>query len=126
MVGRIIRIALSLTVLLPAFPSAYATEANEARLHLDRILAVLRFRENQASRACVRAMIEVRNTEQQVRAHRDDPGAHPDLDLARSLLASDYQNGAQLCGADAERACREIPGRDISGFCEALRADADQ
>ena len=96
------------------------------RKQLDRVLAVLRLQQAAASRACLNAMSQVHATEQQVKDHENDTGNHPDLDIARDVLDSDYQNGTVLCGADAERACRESHGPDLAKPCSALHGDQSQ
>jgi hypothetical protein len=103
--------------------SASADEAAGPRTQLDKILAVLRVRTQAASKACLTAMTQVHETEQQVKNHENDSGNHSDLDIARDVLDSDYQNSSQLCGVDADRACRESPGADVSRLCLALHRD---
>lgn len=117
-----ILVAAYLCVMLTA-ASAHADEAAGPRAQLDKILAVLRVRTQAASKACLTAMTQVHETEQQVKNHENDSGNHPDLDIARDVLDSDYQNSSQLCGADADRACRENPGADVSRLCLALHRD---
>lgn len=105
--------------------TARAQEGDPARGQLDKILIVLRLRMDAAGKPCLDAMAQVHATEEQVKEHTNDSGNHPDLDIARDVLESDYQNGSQLCGADAARVCREDHGSDMAKACQNLRAGAD-
>lgn len=102
---------------------ARADETDTARTQLDRVLAVLRIHSEAASKACLDAMAQVHDTEQQVTAHTNDTGSHPELDIARDVLDSDYQNSLQLCGADAGRVCREKTRAEADKVCAGLRPD---
>lgn len=119
--STVFALALALTV-----ASARADENTGERAQLDKVLAVLRLRMTAASEACLKAMTQVHGTEQQVKDHENDSGTHPDLDIARDVLESDYQNSSQICGADADRACRESLRPDVSQACSALHSDAAQ
>ncbi|MGI4747382.1 MAG: hypothetical protein ACRYGI_08450 [Janthinobacterium lividum] len=100
--------------------SVRADETDVGRVQLDKVLSVLRIQTDAASKACLAAMANVHDTEQQVRNHTNDTGAHPDLDIAKDVLESDYQNGAQLCGADAARVCRDTTTGALAHACSAL------
>lgn len=100
--------------------AAHAQENGPSREQLDRVLTVLRLQQTAASRACLDAMTQVHATERQVKEHENDTGEHPDLDIAHDVLDSDYQNGAVICGADAERACRETHDTGLVKACSIL------
>lgn len=118
-----------LPALALCFVMAGATDAARAdddgggggRAQLDKILTVLRLHTEAASKACLSAMLEVHETEKQVAAHQNDAANHTDLDIARDVLESDYQNSAQVCGADAARVCRESPTGKLAAPCAALQ-----
>ena len=122
MIGPSLR-AAALAVVLLGVARAHAQDEGGARKQLDRVLAVLRLQQAAASKACLSAMSQVHATEQQVKDHQNDTGNHPDLDIARDVLDSDYQNGAIICGADAERACRKDHGPILTIPCNALHGD---
>ncbi|MGI4793653.1 MAG: hypothetical protein ACRYG8_06105 [Janthinobacterium lividum] len=103
--------------------SASADESDSARLQLDKVLIVLRLQSSAASKACLDAMSQVHDTEKQVSVHNNDTGSHPELDIARDVLESDYQNSVQLCGADAARVCREDVRSDTNKACMALQPE---
>ena len=114
--------ALTVCVLMSGMAGfARADDAGGGRVQLDKILAVLRQKTEAASKACLSAMTEVHETEQQVNAHQNDASNHTDLDIARDVLESDYQNSAQVCGADAARVCREAPAGTLAASCAALQ-----
>lgn len=96
-----------------------------ARTQLDKVLAVLRVRPDAAGKACLDAMHDVHTTEQQVKDHQNDSGAHSDLDIARDVLDSDYQTSTQICGADAAHACRGHVTASLTALCAALHTDID-
>ena len=108
-----------------AFGAVGAQAQDETASHerLDRVLAVLRVQQAAASRACLDAMSQVHATEQQVKDHENDTGSHPDLDIAHDVLDSDFQNSAVICGADAERICRERHDAILTKPCGALHHD---
>lgn len=110
------------TVMLDA-AGAWAQDETASHERLDRVLAVLRVQQTAASKACLDAMSQVHATEQQVKDHENDIGSHPDLDIAHDVLDSDFQNGAVICGADAERACREAHDASLAKPCNALHHD---
>ena len=121
-IGSSLCVAAAAVVFLNIVP-AHAQDEGGARKQLDRVLAVLRLQQTAASRACLNAMSQVHATEQQVKDHENDTGNHPDLDIARDVLDSDYQNGAVICGADAERACRESHELVLTKSCNTLHGD---
>jgi len=100
---------------------ALAQEADASRVHLDKILGVLRLHTEAAGPSCLAAMKQVHETEEAVKAHQDDARNKADLSVAQDVLDSDYQNGAQICGADAARLCRETTDPRVSGACRALQ-----
>ena len=102
---------------------ARAQENDASRVQLDRVLSVLRLQQSAASRACLDVMSQVHATEQQVKDHQNDTGEHPDLDIARDVMESDYQNGVVICGADADRVCRTVHDDRLAGACRALHRD---
>ena len=102
----------------------WADETDGPRAQLDKVLAVLRVRTQAASKPCLNAMSQVHATEQQVKEHENDTGGHPELDIAHDVLESDYQNSSQICGADADRVCRESYGPDVAKACSGLHRDA--
>ena len=108
-----------------AFGAVGAQAQDETASHerLDRVLAVLRVRQAAASRACLNAMSQVHATEQQVKDHENDTGSHPDLDIAHDVLDSDFQNSAVICGADADRVCRETHEANLTKPCAVLHRD---
>ena len=100
-----------------------AQDETASHERLDRVLAVLRIQQAAASKACLDAMSQVHATEQQVKDHENDTGSHPDLDIAHDVLDSDFQNSALICGADAERICREAHDASLAKPCGALHHD---
>ena len=100
-----------------------AQDETASHERLDRVLAVLRVQQAAASRACLDAMSQVHATEQQVKDHENDTGSHSDLDIAHDVLDSDFQNSAVICGADAERVCREAHEARLAKPCGALHHD---
>ncbi len=114
---------MALVILSAVVSPVKADEMDGLRGQLDKVLAVLRVRSQTASKSCLNAMSQVHATEQQVKDHENDTGSHPDLDIARDVLESDYQNSSQICGVDADRACRESPGTDLAKQCLALHHD---
>ena len=123
MIRRLSCVALVSLVALAASSSVRADETDIGRAQLDKVLSVLRLQTDAASKACLSAMTNVHDTEQQVKNHTNDTGAHPDLDIARDVLESDYQNGAQLCGADAARVCRGTATGELAHACSALQGN---
>ncbi|NPD67874.1 hypothetical protein HN018_10895 [Lichenicola cladoniae] len=113
---------MSLAILAASGP-VRADETDIGRVQLDKVLSVLRVQTDAAGKACLSAMANVHESEQQVKAHTNDNGAHPDLDIAKDVLESDYQNGAQICGADAARACRTGSTGEMAGPCKALQGN---
>ena len=101
----------------------WAQDETASHERLDRVLAVLRVQQAAASRACLDAMSQVHATEQQVKDHENDTGSHPDLDIAHDVLDSDFQNSAVICGADADRVCREAHDASLAKPCGALHHD---
>ena len=93
--------------LLCGIGQAAAQDAESgARQTLARVLAVLRLQNSAASGACLRAMTEAHQTEEQVTAlshngasTEDKP--NPSLDIARDVLGSDYDTATAACGPDA-------------------------
>ena len=112
-------------VVTMAFGAVGAQAQDESASHerLDHVLAVLRVQQAAASRACLDAMSQVHATEQQVKDHENDTGSHPDLDIAHDVLDSDFQNSAVICGADADRICREAHDASLIKPCGALHHD---
>ena len=101
-------------------------DAGSGRAQLDKILTVLRLHTEAASKACLSAMTEVHETEKQVAAHQNDASNHTDLDIAKDVLESDYQNSAQVCGADAARVCRDGATGKLAVPCAALQGTPAQ
>ena len=91
------------------------------RQRLNRVIAVLRLQPAAASRSCLDALKEVHTTEDQVKALQQRI-KDPDKDLAQDVLETDYENGSEICGADAIRVCGSAgPTAGLSNACAAMR-----
>lgn len=124
MIRRLSHIALMSMLACAVSNPVRADETDIGRVQLDKVLSVLRIQTDAASKACLSAMANVHETEQQVKNHTNDNGAHPDLDIAKDVLESDYQTGAQICGADAARVCRTGATGELAGPCNALMGNS--
>jgi hypothetical protein len=74
------------------------------REQLARAIAVLRLQPDAAGQSCLDALREVHKTEGQVKELQTRTRS-ADLGLARDVLETDYENGKEICGADAIRVC---------------------
>ena len=111
--------------------AAAASDGSQTgRAQLNEALAVLRLRPGMASQPCLGAMKDVHETEQQLKAELGNGSAarkkNPDLDVARDVLSSDYDNAAQSCGPDAIRACQGKPPPALARACAELPRNGAQ
>lgn len=121
-----------ITVCLAAFACLFglgvswarADDNDGPRQQLDKVLGVLRLKTDAAGHACLEAMKQVHETEEQVKEHQSDATNKPDLSIAQDVLESDYQNSTQLCGADAARVCREDHDANLQKPCQNLQFQA--
>ncbi len=92
-----------------------------AREQLARVIAVLKLQPDAAGQSCLDALHEAHKTEDQVKI-LENKSSNPDLALAQDVLETDYENGKEICGADAGRVCA-IPGQTagLKEACSTLR-----
>ncbi len=116
-----------LTVMVMLSSAAYADDsvpsADVARERLARIIDVLRLQPAAAGQSCLDALHEVHQTEDQVKLLQNKAN-NPDLALAQDVMETDYENGKEICGADANRVCagpKVLSG--LKAACGALGQD---
>ena len=98
---------------------------------LDHVLTVLRLRTAAAGKACLDAMAQVHQTEDQVgqltrNGTSDSSKPNPNLDIARDVLGSDYDTATAACVPDAGRVCQSATGTAMTRACAAMNAPASQ
>jgi hypothetical protein len=109
-------------------------QEDSGRQKLDRVLAVLRARENAASKACLNAMNDVHQTEEQVKDLTKNGTGSSDkpnkgLEIATDVLGSDYDTATTACAPDASRACQDqgsAPGSALARACGGLNGPSAQ
>ena len=97
-----------------------APSSDLGRAQLSRVLAVLQLKPDAAGQSCLDALREVHHTADQLKILQGQ-AKHPDLGLAQDVLETDYENGNEICGADASRVCGAAnPGDRLAAACAAL------
>ncbi|WP_367160845.1 hypothetical protein ABUE34_06515 [Kozakia baliensis] len=121
--------ALSLIGLFPL--TAWAQEdsggSDIAGKELNKVLGVLQVQPDSASDACVEALKELHKT-QKIVSDGESAGKNQDLDVARDVLESNYEDASQICGTDARTLCRtkinESP--KLPALCTTLHAHPEE
>lgn len=90
------------------------------RQRLNRVISVLRLQPKAASRSCLEALEEVHTVEDQIKLLQKRT-RDPDQALAQDVLETDYENGSEICGADASRVCgSSVSVTGLSAACAAI------
>lgn len=117
--------ALAITSIGAAHAQAGGGDGGSAKA-LNKILAVLQLDPNAASDSCVDALNELHKTEKVVASDQGDHSnrAKQELPVARDVLESNFDDAAEICGADARTLCRSKGPTLPNGAatCDALRA----
>ena len=117
-----IYVGMAVALASPASASDAAVANDAANLQLTRVLAVLRLQPDAAGPSCLDAVRELDKTEDQVKLLQGRANSQ-NLPLAQDVLDTEYENGYEICGADANRVCTAArPAVQISAACEALRS----
>lgn len=119
--------ALFMAMLLCAPLHARADDGDDAEVRskvpnaqLQKELAVLQFKPEAASEACVESLKELHKTQallEEEQKHSNDQ----DLAVAQDVLESDFENSIEMCAPDVRNLC-ETPNPDVKlvQTCEKL------
>jgi len=129
-VKKSLLIALCLAAFVPAADAQDyddAVKASPMNQRLQQIVGVLQTDPNDVSSACIDALKELHKTQDQVTAEQDH-NKDQDLEVARDVLESNYEDSNQICGVDAQRMCdHDKPTPQLTQACTALsRRSANQ
>ena len=127
---KIARLAPVLIVALAGFlslpPAARAEEDGvaprdtEANILLHKELAVLHFKPEASSNACIDALKELHATQDVLKKEQDDNRTR-DLTVAEDVLDSDVETASERCAPDARALCMAPnPSPALVRACEAI------
>jgi len=132
--GLVVKYRLLIALFLglaTAIPAAYAQDddtpaPSPMNLRLQKILAILQTNPDDVSQACVGALKELHKTQDQVAAEQDR-NKDQDLEVARDVEESNFEDATQICGVDAQRMCEhDKPQPKLTQACGVLRHQAEQ
>ena len=130
---RLLLAAMLLAVSFAAPVTAHASDDGGAKTNDDdpginaqgiavnKILKVLQSDPDSASDSCINALKEMHTSQDQL-AQQEAKNNNQDLGVARDVVASDMEDVATMCGADARRLCRSPDGEKgkLAQACDTL------
>ena len=115
-------VGMAVALAIPASARDAVVANDAAGVQLTRVIAVLRLQPDAAGPSCLDALREVHKTEDQVKLLQG-PSHSQELPLAQDVLDTEYENGYEICGADANRVCTAPRlAVQIGAACGALRS----
>ncbi|MGF1275254.1 hypothetical protein [Acetobacter pasteurianus] len=93
---------------------------NVPNVQLQKELAVLHFKPEAASPACIDALKELHKTQDMLKA--EEARSHDqDLAIAEDVLESDFENSIEMCAPDVQRLCEAPnPSAELAHTCEKI------
>ena len=94
---------------------------NQQGFAINKILRVLQTNPDAAGDSCINALKEMHTSQDQL-AQQEAKNNNQDLGVARDVVASDMEDVATMCGADARRLCRSPDGEKgkLAQACDTL------
>jgi hypothetical protein len=122
--ASVLALALAALFCLPSAARAdedgVAPRDTEANILLHKELAVLHFKPEASSSACIDALKDLHTTQDVLKKEQDDNRTR-DLSVAEDVLDSDVENASERCAADARALCMAPnPSPALVHACEAI------
>ncbi|WP_042786543.1 hypothetical protein [Acetobacter pomorum] len=96
------------------------SRTNVPNVQLQKELAVLHFKPEAASQACIDALKELHKTQDMLKAE-EERSHDQDLAIAEDVLESDFENAIEMCAPDVQRLCEAPnPSADLAHTCEKI------
>lgn len=122
--ASVLALALAALFCLPSAARAdeegVAPRDTEANILLHKELAVLHFKPEVSSSACIDALKDLHTTQDVLKKEQDDNRTR-DLSVAEDVLDSDVENASERCAPDARALCMAPnPSPALVHACEAI------
>lgn len=122
--ASVLALALAALFCLPSAARAdedgVAPRDTEANILLHKELAVLHFKPEASSSACIDALKDLHTTQDVLKKEQDDNRTR-DLSVAEDVLDSDVENASERCASDARALCMAPnPSPALVHACEAI------
>ncbi|MCX2560643.1 hypothetical protein OQ252_04395 [Acetobacter farinalis] len=108
-----------------AAPDGSAVRSTVPNAQLQKELAVLQYKPEAASPACIDSLKELHKTQAQLEAEQSRTDDQ-DLAIAQDVLESDFENSIELCSPDVRQLCETPnPEKALAQACERLGSIPD-
>ncbi len=97
-----------------------APRSNINNIQLQKELAVLHFKPDAASPACIDSLSELHKTQDLLQKDEENT-RNQDLTVAEDVLESNFETSIEACAADVEKLCgTHNPTADLRSACEKI------